>query len=174
MLDLNSDPFPLPDIVLEEDVLNQAQACVGDDCIQVFDMDTNHWSLWPWQDVQHQTFKWAQEAHQPPQASQSGWIPPDHVHDLHQAIIDCPWFAHLNWHIPVPSDDYWYHSNTLCALPFVTTAPAHPIVKIIIYTDGSYQPPGIIAAPATAAWSNVILVQTSGHSTLLATFGSAM
>ena len=162
ILDLNSDPFPLPDITREEeDDLNSAQACVGDDCLQVFDMDTNHWSLWPWQEVHDQTFRWAQEAHQPHQPSQSGWIPPDHVHDLHQAIMECPWFAHLNWHIPVPSDDHWYHSNTLCALPFVTTAPAHPIVKIIIYTDGSYQPPGIIAAPATASWSNVILVQTS-------------
>lgn len=161
VLDLDPDPFPLPAITFDHDVLHQAQAREGDDCIQVLDMDTNHWSLWPWQDVQQQTFSWAQTAPTPPHDLQSGWIPPDHVHDLHQAIIDCPWFSYLSWYIPVPSDDCWYHSNTLCALPFVTTVPSSPIVKILIYTDGSYKPPGITGAPSVAAWSNVILVQTS-------------
>ena len=176
LLDLNPDPFPLPDIVLEEESLNQAQACEGDDCMQVFDMDTNHWSLWPWQDVQRQTFKWAQEAHQPTRTSQSGWIPPDHVHDLHQAIMDCPWFAHLSWHIPVPSDDYYLVSFkylmclALCHYcPCASNREDHHLHGRLLPT-----------ARYHCCTSDSSMVQCypcpdeRGYPTLLGTFGSAM
>ena len=163
---LDEDPFPLP---AYEDADGPStdeahfQAAQAPNTIAIFDMDTERWAHWAWETTQPH-FDWLPTNTDEASSLQScGTFQTGNITDLHDAVTKGPWNDIIDTTLPSPGDGYWYHPNTMCALPYVCVMPAAPIVRLHLYTDGSYQSGGMMSGTPTAAWAVVIFAQTSCH-----------
>ncbi len=165
-LNLVDEPFPLPDLSPDEEpssIEAQLMAAQAPHTVAVFDMETEKWAQWAWETNQ-QHFDWFTTSHSETQDDTTcGNFLTGNVTDLHEAITDGPWDDILDTTLPIPGDGYWYHPNTICALPFVCGKPTAPIVRLQLYTDGSFQAGGMLSGSQTAAWAVVVFAQTSCH-----------
>lgn len=165
VLHLCSDPFPLPDafaLIQEEDVTTLAQAAPR--TVAILDMETDFWSEWAWE-KDSASFQWQSGNFQGEATRISAKMPAGHIADLHSILIDTDWGDLIDTRTPVICDEYWLHPNTICALPFMTSPLQSPAKRLVLYTDGSYQPAGLLSGDKSAAWSVVVIVQ-SHHDTL--------
>ena len=160
VLHLCTDPFPLPELpelLQEVDVTPLARTAPN--TVAILDMATDFWSEWAWEQ-EFEPFQWQGGGVRQQETTISAKMPSGHIVDLHSVLLETDWASFIDTRTPVACDEYWLHPNTICALPFITSPLSSPPKSLVLYTDGSYQPAGLLSGDKSAAWSVVVLVQS--------------
>ena len=164
---LNPAPFELPpelhpeeeeplDVESEKVVQVAGQAA---NTIDFLDMHCGIWSSWAWEH-EPTDFLWSKNEEACSFSQEpAGTMPVAHIQDLHQCLTELPLETLVSTAIPRMSEDLWLHPNTCTAMPFVSSPLQGEAVRMLLYTDGSYQPAGLLSGGRSAAWSVVVLVQ---------------
>lgn len=160
VLHLCADPFPLPELPeLLQEVDITPLARTAPNTVAILDMATDFWSEWAWEQ-EFEPFQWQGGGVRQQEPTISARMPSGHIADLHAVLLETDWASFLDTRTPVACDEYWLHPNTICALPFITSPLNSPPKSLVLYTDGSYQPAGLLSGDKSAAWSVVVLVQS--------------
>ena len=157
---LNPNPFDIPDLdtpYTEEQVKQSAGQAPN--TVDFIDMQCGVWAQWAW-DHHQPEFWWNTGACPSSSLGKSiGYMPAAHVHDLHQCLLDLPLVSLICTALPQASEHLWLHPNTCTAMPYVSSPLLTEAKRMLLYTDGSYQPAGLLSGSRSAAWSVVVLVQ---------------